>query len=153
MLELMEKVLPIGGDEWQEVEDGVKAKFPPGRDQQSLKRKYNQLQRRKHPTGDPNIPPEIQLAKTVHRKIGMKAMLGNGEEPFDLTNGFPATAMDEPTQQQPTQLLLGQPTQLTQETAQLTQTQQTQQTITQQTQESVPVARRPPRRKAPPRGT
>ena len=32
MLELMEKVLPIGGDEWQEVEDGLRAKFPPGCD-------------------------------------------------------------------------------------------------------------------------
>ena len=119
MLELMEKILPIGTEEWEQVETGLRDKFPPGRDKNSITRKYHQLYRRKIPTGDPNMPPEVRLAKKVQRDIGIKACIGHADEPFDLTTGFKVTAVEETQQTQP---LLGQPTQLTQETSELTKT-------------------------------
>ena len=46
MLELMEKILPIGTEEWEQVETGLCDKFPPSREKNSITRKYHQLYRR-----------------------------------------------------------------------------------------------------------
>ena len=98
-----------------------------------MRRKYHILHRKKCPTGDPHCPPEVRLAKTVQREIGMKAHLGNGKQRFDLANGFPDDAPPEETQTQQTMLVFGQQTQTqTQGISQLTQ--QTQDVLTQQTQ-------------------
>ena len=67
MLELMQEILPISMEDWQLVEDRLRAKFPPGREVASMRRKYHILHRKKCPTGDPNYPPEVKLARTVQR--------------------------------------------------------------------------------------
>ena len=62
LLQIMETVVPIGPTEWDEVLDQHCEVFP-GRDVDSLRRKYTTLHRKKIPTGDPNMPPEVRLAK------------------------------------------------------------------------------------------
>ena len=41
----------------------------------------------KHPTGDPNVPEAIRLAKEVHHAIHRRAHLGSAAEKFDLLSG------------------------------------------------------------------
>ena len=57
-LEIMYEVLPIGGDEWDEVLDRHSIRYS-GREVESLRRKFSQLHRKSVPTGDPVCPPEI----------------------------------------------------------------------------------------------
>ena len=61
-LSILEDVLPIGPDEWDEVA-GRHAEDFPGRDTDALRREYNTLHRKKCPTGNPNIPFDIRAAK------------------------------------------------------------------------------------------
>ena len=44
------------------------------------------MHRRKIPTGDPNIPPEVRLAKRVKHLIGDKAEVCDGTEDFSMYN-------------------------------------------------------------------
>ena len=83
LLTVMEAVVPIGPIEWDEVLDQHSTLFP-GRDVDSLRRKYTTLHRKKIPTGDPNMPPEVRLAKRVKYAISDKAELGDGGREFDL---------------------------------------------------------------------
>ena len=83
LLTVMEAVVPIGPIEWDEVLDQHSTLFP-GRDVDSLRRKYTTLHRKKIPTGDPNMPPEVRLAKRVKYAISDKAELGDGGGEFDL---------------------------------------------------------------------
>ena len=48
----------------------------PGRDVDSIRRKYHTLHRRGIPTGDPLCPADVKLAKKVKYDIGVKADLG-----------------------------------------------------------------------------
>ena len=41
----------------------------------------------KHPTGDPNMPEAIRLAKEVHHAIQRRAHLGTAAEKFNLLSG------------------------------------------------------------------
>ena len=67
-LSIMQDILPIGGEEWDEVLR-IHSQNWPGRDVDSLRRKYGTLHRKAMPTGDPNVPPEARLAKRVkHRR-------------------------------------------------------------------------------------
>ena len=84
-LGIMERVLPIGPDEWAKVLDEHSTSYP-GRDVESLRRKYTNLHRKKVPTGDPNCPPEIALAKKVKYMIGDKAQIGDGHLEYDMLN-------------------------------------------------------------------
>jgi len=77
MLDFMVEILPIGGEEWQAVEDKLRTAFPPGCTKESISRKYTTLHRKGIPTGDPNCPPEVRLAKLVKRELGIKANLGD----------------------------------------------------------------------------
>jgi hypothetical protein len=83
LLCIMERVLPIGPDEWDEVLQEHSSSFP-GRDVESLCCKYTNLHRKKVQTGDPNCPPVIKLAKRVKYMIGDRAELGDGEELYDM---------------------------------------------------------------------
>ena len=85
---VMERILPIGTEEWEQVQMEHSQNYP-GRDIESIRRKYNSLHRKQVPTGNPNIPPEILAAKRIKQKIGDKADVGGGEdENFDLEAGF-----------------------------------------------------------------
>ena len=73
LLSVMERILPIGTEEWEQVQMDHSKNYP-GRDVESIHRKYNSLHRKQVPTGDPNIPPEILAAKRVKQKIWMKTL-------------------------------------------------------------------------------
>ena len=85
---VMDRILPIGTEEWEQVLMEHSEVYP-GRDVDSIRRKYNTLHRKQVPTGSPNITPEILAAKRVKYKIGDKADIGGGEdEVFELEKGF-----------------------------------------------------------------
>ena len=83
---IMEEILPIGPHDWDRVASNHAATFP-GRDVNSLRRKYTSLYRRTIPTGDPNCPEEVRLAKKVMRDIGDRAAVGVETEHFELSSG------------------------------------------------------------------
>ena len=85
-LGIMADILPIGPYEWERVVTQHSIAFP-GRDATSLRRKYTSLYRKQIPTGDPNCPEDVKLAKRVMRDIGERASLGQPEETFNLTDG------------------------------------------------------------------
>ena len=80
---IMLEILPIGPNEWERVVD-IHSEVYPGRDKESIVRKYTALHRRKIPTGDPNMPPEIRLAKRIKYAIGDKAELADGTGEYDM---------------------------------------------------------------------
>ena len=80
---IMERILPIGPEEWEEVVSEHSQNFP-GHNLDSLCHKYHSSHRKKIPTGDPNMPPEIRMAKQVKHQIGDRACLGGGAEEYDL---------------------------------------------------------------------
>ena len=74
-LNIMERILPMGPEEWDQVQLEHEAVYP-GRDVDSIRRRYNRLHRKKIPTGDPTMPPEVRQAKRVKYKLGDKSNLG-----------------------------------------------------------------------------
>ena len=80
---IMQRILPIGPEEWQEVAI-EHAQTYPGRDEPSIRRKYNSLHRKNIPTGDPTMPPEVREAKRTKYMIADKANIGDGEEEFNV---------------------------------------------------------------------
>ena len=85
-LGIMNVLMPIGGDEWNEVLDRHSVRYP-GREVESLRRKFSQLHRKSNPTGDPVCPTEIKLAKRVKYKISSRADIGDGTEEMELETG------------------------------------------------------------------
>ena len=86
LLGIMNVLMPIGGDEWDQVLERHSVRYP-GREVDSLRRKFSQLHRKSHPTGDPVCPTEIKLAKRVKYKISSRADIGHGTEEMDLETG------------------------------------------------------------------
>ena len=80
---IMQRILPIGPEEWQEVAI-EHAQTYPGRDEPSIRRKYHSLHRKNIPTGDPTMPPEVREAKRTKYMIADKANIGDGEEEFNV---------------------------------------------------------------------
>ena len=69
-LNLIEKHLPIGSEEWEVVASEHKENFPvQNRTDDSLKRKFASFYRSKVPTGDPNCPPHVRRAKHLRYQI------------------------------------------------------------------------------------
>ena len=94
LLEVLEDVLPIGSEEWEEALARHSLNYP-GRDKPSIARKFATLHRKQIPTGDPNCPPEVRAAKRIKYLIGPKAAIGSGEENFDPEDGFVAVPPPE----------------------------------------------------------
>ena len=88
LLRLLEKHLPVGPDAWEQVAE-IHANNWTERGVESIRRKYNLLHRKKAPTGSPNIPPAVFLARKVKNDIANKVNMGDSEEIFDLTEGYP----------------------------------------------------------------
>lgn len=86
-LDLMEEVLPIGGDEWQNVCKQFNSFFHGDWNVESLRRKFASLHRKRIPTGDPSMPYTVRKAKLIHHLIGHKTDLGYEEDAFDLEEG------------------------------------------------------------------
>eukprot|EP00536_Pseudo-nitzschia_multiseries_P017857 jgi/Psemu1/52907/gm1.52907_g len=125
MFAAIRAVMPASTDDWDDVADLHAEKFP-GRDGTSIRNKFNQLQRKKAPTGNPNMRWDIKEAKEIHQLIGDKSFVVEGEDRYEVernefTRPPPPSAASQLVplllgqQTQPTQpLLLGQPTQPTQ---------------------------------------
>ena len=105
---VLREVLPIGPDEWQEALDKHSENYP-GRELDSICRKYATSHRKPVPTGDPTCPWLVREAKAIKYLIGQKAELGDGEEMFDIEGGTFTTyttldaAADAPPLRQPSQ--------------------------------------------------
>ena len=87
LFDIMENLLPIGPDEWQQVADMHAIEYS-GRDVDSIRRKYSSLYRKPIPTGDPLMPDDVRQAKPIKWKIGKKASVGDGKDDFTLGGGF-----------------------------------------------------------------
>lgn len=121
MLNTLRAILPIGPEQWEQVVHRHEEKWPAQlRDRDSINRKYSTLHRKSIPTGDPNISPAVKLAKEIKHFIGVKANFGDGEDEFDLEEGYKTNSEDNAsTSTPPPPLLRHQPSQ-TQDTTQLT---------------------------------
>ena len=74
MLDIMEKHLPIGGDEWEAVAREHRETWPDTeRCKDGIKRKCQNLYGRKEPTGDPTCPPSVKKAKSIQYEIRLKS--------------------------------------------------------------------------------
>ena len=90
LFDIMERILPIGTDEWKAVLDEHSVKFP-GRTVLSIRRRYQTLHRKQAPTGSPNMPEDVRQAKRIKHNIGKRAELCDGTEEFNLEEGFKNT--------------------------------------------------------------
>ena len=77
MLDLIEKVLPMGADEWErisvEYNQWAETSNSCERLNDALKKKFDRLNSSKKPTGDPTCPPDVKRAKRIQRRIMEKA--------------------------------------------------------------------------------
>ena len=80
---IMMRILPVGPLEWEKVTDEHVVRYP-GRDTDSLRRKYTSTHRRVGPTGDPLCPAEVREAKRVKAAIGNKCELADCGSEFDM---------------------------------------------------------------------
>ena len=83
-LTIMRDVLPIDGNEWDSVVSQHNQLYAHcDRSIPSLRRKFQELYRKKIPSGDPNMPEDVRLAKHVMYKITEKSEISAGDEEID----------------------------------------------------------------------
>ena len=68
LLKAIEQVLPIDMEGWNEVHDIFNSKHT-SRGVEGLKRKFNKLTNKPVPTGNPNMPEDVKLAKSIKGKL------------------------------------------------------------------------------------
>ena len=68
LLKTIEKILPIDAEAWNEVHDVLNSKHTP-RGVKGLMPKFNKLTNNPIPTGNPNMPEDIKLAKSIKSKL------------------------------------------------------------------------------------
>eukprot|EP00536_Pseudo-nitzschia_multiseries_P018265 jgi/Psemu1/54828/gm1.54828_g len=89
LLHTIRSILPIGPEQWNQVTQIHRDNFPDtDRTVPNLRGKYTNLYQKQMPTGDPNCPEEVKLAKKIRRLIYEKAGIGNGEEALDMEEGY-----------------------------------------------------------------
>ena len=99
LLDILERRLPIGPEEWDAVSDEHALNFPK-RSVDSIRRKFAGLHRRQPGTGNPNCPPEVEQAKRIKQLIGERANIGTQDEEFDLASqSFISPNVDKEIQQ------------------------------------------------------
>jgi hypothetical protein len=77
---VLEEILPVHGEEWEDVLLSHAANFPGShRTSDSLHRKFLQLYRVKKPTGDPFCPPDVRKAKCLCHLITTKCEIDDAE--------------------------------------------------------------------------
>jgi hypothetical protein len=80
LLQVIEEVLSVHGEEWDDVSQAHATNFPNSqRTAESLKRKFQQLYRVKKPTGDPFCPPEVRMVKRLRHLITTKCEIDDAE--------------------------------------------------------------------------
>jgi len=87
LADTVEEIVPIGHTEWDRVRDQHNEIFPDqNRTTESLRRKFQWMVKMKIPTGDPNMPRHIRVAKRANYAI-VKATDGSTGSPArDLAN-------------------------------------------------------------------
>ena len=65
LLKTIEQILPIDAEAWNEVHDVFNSKHTP-QGVEGLKRKFNKHANKPVPTGNPNMPEVIKLAKSIN---------------------------------------------------------------------------------------
>ena len=68
LLKAIEWILPIDAEGWTEVHEIFNSKHS-SRGVEGLKRKFNKLANKPVPTGNPNIPEDVKLAKSIKGKL------------------------------------------------------------------------------------
>ena len=68
LFKAIEQILPIDTEGWTKVHDIFNSKHSP-RGVEGLKRKFNKLTNKPVPTGNPNIPEDVKLAKSIKGKL------------------------------------------------------------------------------------
>ena len=89
----MTTIVSVDGDEWEMVV-AEHSKNYPGREVDSVKRKFATIHRRKAPSGDPNIPEYVRMAKELKEMIRDKAMINVADEIYDMEDGGTFTSPD-----------------------------------------------------------
>ncbi|PXF49322.1 hypothetical protein BWQ96_00896 [Gracilariopsis chorda] len=81
LIELLDEKLPLGRDEWDVVLRIHHQKYSDKkRNVDNLRRKFASLHRRKIPTGDPTMPPEVDRSKRIRDLMTERTDMGGGEE-------------------------------------------------------------------------
>jgi hypothetical protein len=80
LVDLAQKILPIGADEWEEVAILFNTRHETGRTSDSLRKRFTKLFTTKKPTGDPDCPPVVRAAKLTRRAILAKVDSASGDE-------------------------------------------------------------------------
>ena len=68
LLKAIEEIPPVNAEAWNEVHDGFNSKHTP-HGVEGLKRKFNKLANKPVPTGNPNMPEDIRLTKSIKSKL------------------------------------------------------------------------------------
>ena len=109
LLKTIERVVPIDAEGWNEVHDAFNSKHTP-RGVECLKRKFNKLANKTAPTGNPNMPEDVKLAKSIKGKLFRRSLAMNlsedeeeeeEEEEDELNDDNIAEAVDENIPSQP----------------------------------------------------
>eukprot|EP00797_Seminavis_robusta_P027090 Sro502_g155520.2 (441) ;mRNA; r:14111-15433 len=105
LLDIMERILPIGKEEFTKVTNEYNNLFPDRkRGYQNLKSQFNKHVSKKPPTGDPDCPPLTKRAKRIQagikEKAGMLTMANVGD-------GFGSTMGDQKKKKKDTAIIEG----------------------------------------------
>ena len=68
LLKAIESIVPIDTEGWNEIHNAFNSKHTP-RGVEGLKRKFNKLANKPVPTGNPNMPEDVKLAKSIKGKL------------------------------------------------------------------------------------
>ena len=68
LLKLIEQILPIDAEAWNEVHDVFNTKYSP-HGVEGLKCKFNKLTNTPVPTGNPNMPEGVRLDNSITSKL------------------------------------------------------------------------------------
>ena len=79
LLKAVEQILPIDAEAWNEVHDAFNSKHSP-HEVGGLKCKFNKLANKPVPTGNPNMPEDIRLAKSIRSKLFRRSGVMNLSE-------------------------------------------------------------------------
>jgi hypothetical protein len=92
LLQHIGDLLPIAGEEWDEIEHLHAKMFPKlERLKDTLKCKFQSIYLTKSPTCDPQCPPNVRLAKHIYNQIKEKADISEGEEEPDIAGDEEST--------------------------------------------------------------
>ena len=87
LLKAIEQILPIDVEAWNEVHDVFNSKHSP-RGVKGLKCKFNKLANKPVPMGNPNMPEDVRLAKSIKSKLfycsGAMSLSEEEEEEEDI---------------------------------------------------------------------